>query len=142
MPISEGYGREGDRWYVNSAQSWSKDKVDDWFQEEMDERGSVPVGYIETLVGSADLVGRWAILSHIEGKGKRRGTARKIMRDYPMSIVKEVQYTWKRSLDAYLDAREAAIREGQLQRAAHLNENGPWTWYLAGPTDPSSGSIL
>ena len=64
MPISEGYGQRGNDWYVNSAQGWSLDKLDDCFPE-MDERGSVPLGYIETLVGSADLVGKWAIHSYI-----------------------------------------------------------------------------
>lgn len=27
------YGRNGDRWYVNSAQSWSRDRVDETFPD-------------------------------------------------------------------------------------------------------------
>lgn len=113
-------------------------RFDDWFPE-MDVRGKVPLGLIETLVGSADLVGRWAIRSYIiEVRGLSRGTARTIMREYPMPSIREVPYTWKASLDAIIDARAAARR----QQGAYLNENGPWTWHLYGPTDPSSGSIL
>ena len=127
---------------MNSAQGWSLVNLDDW-SPEMDERGSVPLGYIETLVGSADLVGKWAIHSYIiEATGYSGQTARAIMREYPMPTVCGVPYTWRASLDAHLDARAAVIREGRLRRAEHLNENGPWTWRLStAPTDPSSGSI-
>ena len=114
MPISEGYGREGDRWYANSAQSLSKDKVDDWFQEEMDERGSVPVAFIETLVGSADLVGLWAIRSYIEAKGYCRSTVRTIMCElYPMPTARGVvPYLWKAELDTYLAGRQRGCAMG------------------------------
>ncbi|MGH8507401.1 MAG: hypothetical protein ACREVH_01580 [Gammaproteobacteria bacterium] len=119
---------------MNSGQGWSRDKVDEMFVREARPDGSVPLAVIETLVGSADLVGLWAIRSYIEGKGCSRSTTQTIMRDYPMQDAKGVPYTWQASLNEYLDARRAVIREGQLQRAgkaaAHLL------------TNPSSGSII
>ncbi|MGH8567429.1 MAG: hypothetical protein ACREXU_05270 [Gammaproteobacteria bacterium] len=132
MAISEGYGRKGNDWYVNSGQSCSRDEAKNRFPCAKPD-GSVPLAFIETLVGSADLVGLWAIRSYIEGKGYSRRTTQTIMRDYPM-LYDGVPYTWKASLDAYLDVRQASIYDAQLQRAgvaaAHLT------------TDCSSGSVL
>lgn len=140
MAISNGYGRDGNRWYVNSAQSWSRDgKVEEHFREAAP-NGSVPLGFIETLVDGADLVGRWAIRSYIESNWYSRRSAQTIMRNLPMQRAREIPYTTKKTVDDYLDAREAKIRAGQLQWAAHLNKNGPRVWHLYGPTDPSSGS--
>jgi hypothetical protein len=144
LPISEGYGRKGCRFFVNSAQAWSRDRVDEKFGPESKADGSVPLAYIETLVSEADLVGRWAIRSYIQGKGYSRETALTIMRelreigmlreirDIGRPTVREVPYMWKADLDDYLDARKAGVREGQLERAAALKQR-PWVWRLSGP---------
>ena len=135
MPISEGYGRKGCRFFVNSAQAWSRDRVDEKFGREAAADGSVSLDFIETLVSEpVDLMGRWAIRAHIRARGYSRRTAQKIMSTYPMSTtVTGVPYTWSESLDAYLDARATTTREGQLQRAAALRQRPVQIWHLSGP---------
>jgi hypothetical protein len=143
VPISEGYGRKGGDWYVNSAQGCRLERVDDVFGFKSTGGGAIPLALIETLVGSADLVGKWAILSHIiEVGGYSRGTARVIMHEYPMqTTLGWIPYAWRKSLDDYLKARAEATHEGHRRRGEELNKNGPWTWSLStAPTDPSSGS--
>jgi hypothetical protein len=126
LTISEGYGRKRCRFFVNSAQAWSRDRVDEKFGPEAAADGSVPLGFIETLVSeSADLVGRWAIRAHIRARGYSRRTTQKIMSTCPMlTTANGVPYTWSELLDLYLDVRDKTIREGQLQRAAALRQRG------------------
>jgi hypothetical protein len=37
-------------WYVNSAQGWSRERVEETFEREARPDGSVPLRFIETLV--------------------------------------------------------------------------------------------
>ena len=82
---------------MNSAQAWSRDRVDEELGRESQADGSVSLGYIETLVSEADLVGRWAIRSYIQGKGYSRETALTIMRELDMPDVKGMPYLWNLS---------------------------------------------
>jgi hypothetical protein len=126
------YGRKGGCFYVNSAQSCSRDRVDEMFLNAAPD-GSVPWEYIETLTGGADLVGDWAIRSYIEAHGYSRRAAQYLMREYAMSEARGLRHTQARSLGAYFDARKATIYSTRLQRAgkaaAHLT------------TDCSSGYV-
>jgi hypothetical protein len=50
----------------NSAQGWSRDKVEELFDKEGKADGSVALRYIETITSDAELIGKWAIVSYIE----------------------------------------------------------------------------
>ena len=141
------YGRKGNRWHVNSAQGWSRDKVEELFDKEEKGDGSVLLSYIETIINGADLKGKWEIRNYIEagflpagqvGSAQRRAArrqAQRIMREYafPTTDRGVVPYVSKAELDGYLDARKAAVREGQLQRAAALRQRPVQIWQLSRP---------
>lgn len=137
------YGQQGNRFYVNSAQRWSVDKVEELFDKEEKGGGAVALGYIETITSGADLKGKWAIRSYIEESllpageeslvpagqvrfAQRRAArrqAQRVMLEFAFPTTDEgLPYISKADLDAYLDARKAAIREGQLERAAALKQ--------------------
>jgi len=142
------YGQKGNTWHVNSAQGVSRDRVDETFGKESRGDGSVSLSYIETITSGADLKGKWEILSYIEksllpaagqvglaGRRAARRQAQRIMREYPMPTTDKggVPYISRAAeLDGYLDKREAAIREGQLERGAALKQR-PWVWHVSGP---------
>lgn len=147
------YGQQGNRFYVNSAQRWSVDKVEELFGKEEKGGGAVALGYIETITSGADLKGTWAIRSYIEEslfsageegllpagevRFAKRGAARRqtqrIMREFAFPTTAEgLPYISKADLDARFAARKAAIHKGQLERAAALKPS-PWLWRLSGP---------
>ncbi|MGH8578501.1 MAG: hypothetical protein ACREXJ_16670, partial [Gammaproteobacteria bacterium] len=77
---------------MNSAQSWSRDRVDETFPDAAID-GSIRWGWIESLIGVSDLVGNWAIRTHIEARGYSRRAAQCIMHDYAMPAARGVQHT-------------------------------------------------
>ena len=146
------YGKQANRFYVNSAQNLPRDKVDEQFGRESKGDGSVALGYIETITNGAELIGKWAIVSYIEESLLRaeeenllppgevrfaqrhaaHRQAQRIMLGFAFPTAQGLPYISKAELDGYLDARKAAIRKGQLQRAAAL-KRCPWVWHLSGP---------
>ncbi|MGH8490531.1 MAG: hypothetical protein ACREXS_17105 [Gammaproteobacteria bacterium] len=129
------YGREGDRYYVNSGTGMSRDRVDEHFEVLAACDGSVPWMWIEKETGGAGLVGKVSIRRDFETLGSSRRTAHTLMKQLdPPALRGVLTYTWPSSVRALVAEHRAHVGLGRLQRAgkaaAHLS------------TDPTSGSII
>ncbi|MGH2670538.1 MAG: hypothetical protein ACRDH5_15730 [bacterium] len=129
------YGREGDRYYVNSGTGMSRDLVDEHFDLLATGDGSVPRTWIEKKTGGAGLVGNVSIRREFESLGYSRRTAHTLMQQLdPPALRLVLPYTWPGSVRALVAEHRAHVGLGRLQRAgkaaAHLS------------TDPTSGSII